>query len=139
MFAPLTTWRRWARRINIKHKRHAVVSAIAASGVTPLVMARGHKISNIAQCPLVVDNGVENIEKTKDAVAFLKRIGAYDDCKKVIDTKGMRAGKGKMRNRRYQMRKGPLIVYETENIKLKKAVRNIPGVEICNVNRLNLL
>jgi large subunit ribosomal protein L4e len=79
MFAPLKTWRRWARRVNNKHKRHAVVSAIAASGVTPLVLARGHKIQNIPQCPLVVDNNVENIEKTKDAVAFLKRIGAYGD------------------------------------------------------------
>merc|ERR1712125_27497 len=59
MFAPLKTWRRWARRVNNKHKRHAVVSAIAASGVTPLVLARGHKIQNIPQCPLVVDNNVE--------------------------------------------------------------------------------
>jgi len=51
----------------------------------------------------------------------------------------MRAGKGKMRNRRYQLRKGPLFIYSNENVKLVKAVRNIPGVEICNVNRLNLL
>jgi len=28
---------------------------------------------------MVVDNSVENIEKTKEAVAFLKRIGAYSD------------------------------------------------------------
>lgn len=102
-------------------------------------MARGHLISNIPQVPLVVDNSVENIEKTKEAVAFLKRIGAYSDVQKVIDTRGMRAGKGKMRNRRHQIRKGPLIIYATENVKLKKAVRNIPGVEICNVSRLNLL
>jgi len=44
MFAPLKTWRRWHRRVNNKHKRHAVVSAIAASGVAPLVMARGHLV-----------------------------------------------------------------------------------------------
>lgn len=139
MFAPLKTWRRWHRRVNIKHKRHAVASAIAATAVVPLVMARGHKVQNVPQVPLVVDNGVENIEKTKEAVAFLKRFGAYDDVKKVIDTKGMRAGKGKMRNRRYQLRKGPLIIYSNKNIKLVKAVRNIPGVEACCVSRLNLL
>lgn len=79
MFAPLKTWRRWHRRVNIKHKRHAVVSAIAAAGVAPLVMARGHNIQNVPQVPMVVDNSVENIEKTKEAVAFLKRIGAYTD------------------------------------------------------------
>lgn len=37
------------------------------------------------------------------------------------------------------MRKGPLVIYKNTNVKLVKAVRNIPGVEICNVNRLNLL
>jgi len=41
------------------------------------------------------------MEKTKEVVGLLKRFGAYDDVKKVIDTKSIRAGKGKMRNRRY--------------------------------------
>lgn len=44
-----------------------------------------------------------------------------------------------MRNRRYISRKGPLIVYGTEGSKLVKAFRNIPGVEVVNVERLNLL
>lgn len=44
-----------------------------------------------------------------------------------------------MRNRRYISRKGPLIVYGTEGSKLVKAFRNIPGVEVINVERLNLL
>jgi large subunit ribosomal protein L4e len=44
----------------------------------------------------------------------------------VFDTKGMRAGKGKLRNRRHQIRKGPLFIFANENVKLKKAVRNIP-------------
>ncbi|PWA43331.1 ribosomal protein L4/L1e [Artemisia annua] len=48
-------------------------------------------------------------------------------------------GVGKMRNRRYIARKGPLIVYGSEGAKLVKAFRNIPGVEVANVERLNLL
>ncbi|KAJ8533970.1 hypothetical protein K7X08_007294 [Anisodus acutangulus] len=44
-----------------------------------------------------------------------------------------------MRNRRYISRKGSLIVYGTEGVKPVKAFRNIPGVEICHVDRLNLL
>jgi len=44
-----------------------------------------------------------------------------------------------MRNRRYISRKGPLIVYGSEGAKAVKAFRNIPGVEIANVDRLNLL
>ncbi|CBI32622.3 unnamed protein product, partial [Vitis vinifera] len=55
------------------------------------------------------------------------------------DSHAIRPGKGKMRNRRYISRKGPLIVYGTEGAKLVKAFRNIPGVEVANVDRLNLL
>jgi large subunit ribosomal protein L4e len=69
----------------------------------------------------------------------LKRVGAYEDVEKVIETRTLRAGKGKLRNRRWVTRKGPLIVYGNENVKLLQAVRNIPGVEICHVSRLNLL
>jgi len=50
---------------------------------------------------LVVENRLENIEKTKDAVAFLKRFNIYDDVVRVVKSKKLRAGKGKMRNRRF--------------------------------------
>ena len=102
-------------------------------------MARGHKIDNVPEFPLVVDDNLESYEKTKNAVEFLKNIGAYDDIKKVIDSKTLRAGKGKLRNRRYVLRKGPLVVYANKNANIKRAFRNIPGVDTCNVNELNLL
>jgi large subunit ribosomal protein L4e len=138
MFAPLKTWRRWHRKVNIKQKRHAVAAALAASAVTPLVLARGHRINNIPNLPLVLDDKLESIEKTKDAVALLKRFGAYEDVERVANTKVIRAGKGKLRNRRYRLRRGPLFIHSNENATLIRAVRNIPGVEIGNVNRLNL-
>jgi len=43
-----------------------------------------------------------------------------------------------MRNRRTVMRKGPLIIYN-EDHGIKKAFRNLPGVDILSVDRLNLL
>merc|ERR1712167_505880 len=43
-----------------------------------------------------------------------------------------------MRNRRYVQRRGPLVVYGEDN-GIKKAFRNISGVEVCDVNSLNLL
>jgi large subunit ribosomal protein L4e len=88
--------------------------------------------------PLVVEDRLESFEKTNQAVAFLKRFGAYEDVQKVIDSKTITAGRGKIRNKRYQKKKGPLVVYSNENVKLVKAFRNIPGVETANVNRLNL-
>ncbi|GMP85225.1 hypothetical protein CsSME_00038463 [Camellia sinensis var. sinensis] len=139
MFAPTKIWRRWHRRINVNQKRYAVASAIAASAVPSLVMARGHRIESVPEIPLVVSDSTEGIEKTSSAIKALKQIGAYPDAEKAKDSQAIRPGKGKMRNRRYISRKGPLIVYGTEGSKLVKAFRNIPGVEIANVERLNLL
>jgi large subunit ribosomal protein L4e len=138
MFAPLKTWRRWHRKVNLKQKRHAIASALAASAITPLVIARGHRISSIPNLPLVVDDKVEGIEKTKDALSFLKRIGADEDVARVATTKALRPGIGKLRNKRFKVRRGPLVIYSNENANLIKSVRNVPGVDICNVHRLNL-
>jgi large subunit ribosomal protein L4e len=138
MSFPLHTWRRWHRKVNLKQKRHAVAASLAASAVTPLVQARGHRIQEVPELPLVIDDKLETYEKTKQAVEFLRRFGSYADVEKVISSKKLRAGKGKLRNRRYRIRKGPLVIYSSENAKLVKAFRNLPGVETCNVNRLNL-
>jgi large subunit ribosomal protein L4e len=51
MFAPTKVWRRWHRKINITQKRHAVASALAASALPSLVMARGHKIDQAREAP----------------------------------------------------------------------------------------
>jgi large subunit ribosomal protein L4e len=138
MFAPTKTWRRWHRKINVNQKRYAVASALAASALPSLVMARGHKINNVPEIPLVTDNSIESVNKTKQAISALKLLGAYDDVEKSINSKKLRAGVGKMRNRRYTFRRGPLIVYSNDN-GITRAFRNLPGVELCHVDALNLL
>ncbi|KAB1223923.1 60S ribosomal protein L4 [Morella rubra] len=139
MFAPTKIWRRWHRKVNVNLKRYAVVSAIAASAIPSLVLARGHCIESVPEMPLVISDSAESVEKTSAALKVLKQIGAFPDAEKAKDSHAIRPGKGKMRNRRYINRKGPLIVYGTEGAKLVKAFRNIPGVDIVNVERLNLL
>jgi len=138
MFAPTRTWRRWHRRINQNQKRYAVGSALAASALPSLVLARGHKISEIAEIPLVVSNATEGLQKTKQAIAALKAFGAYSEVEKVKASRKLRAGKGKMRNRRHVQRLGPLVVYN-EDKGITKAFRNLPGVDLAQVERLNLL
>eukprot|EP00479_Gromia_sphaerica_P003392 TRINITY_DN1396_c0_g1_i5.p1 TRINITY_DN1396_c0_g1~~TRINITY_DN1396_c0_g1_i5.p1 ORF type:complete len:258 (+),score=90.91 TRINITY_DN1396_c0_g1_i5:108-776(+) len=101
-------------------------------------MARGHRVQSVPEFPLVISDDVESVEKTKEAVEVLKSIGALADVNHVIRSKKMRAGKGKMRNRRWRSRRDPLIVYN-EDEGIVKAFRNIPGVELCQVSRLNLL
>ena len=139
MFAPIRIWRRWHRRSNLKQKRYAVATALAASAILPRVHARGHRVDNVPELPFVVSNQVEKIERTKEAVKFLRDTGAWADVQKVIDTVKVRAGKGKLRNRRYRSRRGPLVVYSGANVPLIKALRNVPGVEVAHVSRLNLL
>ncbi|KAK9380810.1 60S ribosomal protein uL4 [Kockiozyma suomiensis] len=139
MFAPTKTWRKWHVKINLNEKRFATASAIAASAVAPLVLARGHRVETIPEIPLVIANEVESLTKTKDAVAVLKAVGAHRDVIKVIKSRKLRAGKGKLRGRRYTQRRGPLVVYGTEGASLVKAFRNIPGVETAHVSTLSVL
>ncbi len=138
MFAPTKIWRRWHIKVNHNEKRYATASAIAASAVQSLVLARGHRIENIPEVPLVVSSDLESVQKTRDAVAALKAVGAHKDVIKVIKSKKLRAGKGKLRGRRFTQRRGPLVVY-AEDKGLVKAFRNIPGVETANVKSLGLL
>jgi len=138
MFAPTKTWRRWHRKININQRRYALTSAIAATGVPALVMSKGHRIEEIPEVPLVLSDKVEEIKKTKEAVQVLKKLKAWSDIEKVYSSKRFRAGKGKMRNRRRIQRRGPLVIYNKDN-GICRAFRNIPGVTLICVDRLNLL
>src|SRR5258707_15642682 len=68
MFAPTKTWRKWHVKVNHNQKRYATASAIAASSIASLVLARGHRVETIPEVPLVVANDIEALAKTKDAV-----------------------------------------------------------------------
>jgi large subunit ribosomal protein L4e len=138
MFAPTRIWRKWHRKINTNQKRYAVASALAASALPSLVLARGHKIAELPEVPLVIGNATEALQKTKQAIAALTAVGAYTDVEKVKASRKLRAGKGKMRNRRHVQRLGPLVVYN-EDKGITKAFRNLPGVDLAQVERLNLL
>jgi len=139
MFGPTKIWRKWHRKTNIAQKRYATASALAATALPSLVAARGHRIDSVPEIPLVVANSATNeLAKTKQAVALLKAIQAYEDVEKVKDTVKTRAGKGKLRDRRRVYRKGPLIVFNKKQPFLH-ALRNLPGIELVGVDRLNLL
>jgi large subunit ribosomal protein L4e len=137
MFSPLKIWRKWHRKTNQNQKRHAVASAIAATAVAPLVLARGHRIEKIAELPLVIDE-ISGL-KTANLIKTLITLGCEDELRRCSESKKLRSGQGKLRNRRYVIRKGPLIVYNDEDHDVKRLAKNIVGVDVCNVNRLNIL
>jgi large subunit ribosomal protein L4e len=72
-------------------------------------MARGHRINEVPELPLVLNT--LNIETTKTLISTLKKFGVSDELKRSRESRKIRPGHGKWRNSRYIMRKGPLIVY----------------------------
>lgn len=138
MAFPLRTWRRWHRKVNLRQRRHALAAAVSSTAVTPLVLARGHRVMQVPQLPLVFANEINQISRTKEAAAILTRYGIDADIQRVLKAKSLRAGKGKMRNRRFKQRRGPLVVGDDQSSTLARALRNIPGVDYINVNRLNI-
>merc|ERR1712098_850854 len=125
-------------------KSDAVASALAASSVPALLLARGHQVSTVPEVPLVINSegfAAGAIARTSSAVGLLKSVGASADVAKVKNSRKLRAGKGKLRGRRHRQRRGPLVVYdpEVDGKELSLAFRNISGVETSSVFALNLL
>jgi len=138
MFNPTKTWRRWHRKVSQREKRHAVCTSLAASALPSLVMARGHRISDIPEMPMVVSDGIQEVTKTAKAVKLLKGLGCESEINRVLTTMKIRPGKGKARGRRHVRRLGPMVVYKEDN-GITRAMRNIPAVTTAHVARLNLL
>jgi len=138
MFSPTRTWRKWHRKINISQKRYALASAVAASGITSLVLARGHQIWGIPEVPLVVANeAVDSLTKTKNALALLTALKAEADVERCKNVQ-KHSGKARLRNRAKSIKVGPLIVTGNKSYAYK-AFRNLAGVQTISVLSLNLL
>lgn len=123
----------WLQKINKKENAVAIKSALAASSNIKLVEKR-HKLSQI-ELPVIVVNAFENLNKTKEVASFLEKL-LKEEMKRCSKRK-IKAGRGKMRNRRYRKKKGPLIIASKECALLKSA-RNIPGIDAVDVGGINI-
>ena len=132
-FPPLVE-RVWEQEITDKERRKAIRSAIAATAIKELVSKRGHKVEKL-KLPIVVDDKMQSISKTKELSEFLKKIGLEDELGRIGEKK-IRAGKGKSRGRRYKRKTGVLFVI-AEDKGIGKAARNLTGCNICRVENLS--
>ncbi|MEM2874047.1 MAG: 50S ribosomal protein L4 [Candidatus Nanoarchaeia archaeon] len=121
-------------KINKKENRKAIRSALAATAIPELV-ARNHKINEIKILPIVLEDKCESIQKTREVYRLLKALGLKEELARTKPKK-IRAGKGKMRGRRYKVRCGPLIVV-SKPCNLQKAAANLVGIDIVPVKSLN--
>jgi large subunit ribosomal protein L4e len=121
--------------INKKERRLAIRSGIAATASKEIVAARGHNIEGVATLPLVLDDALEAVQKTKEVQDLFTKIGIWADVERA-DRKGVRAGRGNMRGRGKKVGKGPLIVIMEDN-GVSKAAKNLPGVDVAILRNLN--
>lgn len=136
MAHPTKTTRRWQRKTPLTLRRTVCAMSVAATGVAAIVEGRGHRISNVNTLPIVVSDNVESLVKTKQAVELLTKLGLTEDLERVENSRTITCGKGKYRNRRYNMKKGLLIIHDGSEL---KAFNNIRGVDQMDVNALNIL
>jgi large subunit ribosomal protein L4e len=126
----------WAQKINKKERKKALLSAIAASSDKDLVAARGHKLGGVKHVPLVVEDKLQELGKLKDVKKALVSLGLEGELERSKEKK-VRAGKGKMRSRRYAKKKGPLFIIK-EDKGIVRAGRNLPGVDIVEAKNLTV-
>ncbi|RME31723.1 50S ribosomal protein L4 [Candidatus Woesearchaeota archaeon] len=126
--------KRWVQKLNVRERRKAIRSALAAVMNRDLVVARGHRPPQ--SYPFILDSSIELIAKTKDAEAALSTLGFDDELARCERTK-VRAGKATMRGRRKKRPTGILLVVGEKNVPLIKAAGNIAGLEVVHVRALN--
>jgi len=126
----------WDEKVNKKEKKIARDSAIAATSDKDIVTKRGHKFNEKITLPVIVNDKFEDIKKTKDVIEALDKIGIYDDVLRAANGKHIRAGKGKVRGRRYKTPKSLLIVSTKDEV--KKSARNLTGVDVVSPNHINI-
>ncbi|MCD6341890.1 MAG: 50S ribosomal protein L4 [Thaumarchaeota archaeon] len=123
--------------INEKEKRAALLVAVAYTGNREAIKARGHRAPEEVSLPIVVDDSIESIAKTRELREFLEKIGLGEELRRCKEKK-IRAGKGKRRGRRYKRRVGPLIVI-SEDRGIEEAADNLPGVDVVKLKDLSVL
>ena len=121
----------WSQKINAKEKMLAIKSALAASANIELVKKRGHMSET---SPIVFANDFENVKKSKDVVALFAKLISREMQR--CSVAKVRAGKGKMRGRKYNGKVGPLVIV-SQNCPAIKSAKNIAGVDVVPYNKIN--
>ncbi|HJJ56174.1 MAG TPA: 50S ribosomal protein L4 [Methanocorpusculum sp.] len=120
-------------KINKKEKAKAIRSAIAATINTELVIARGHKFEG-DNAIFIIEDAFESITKTSEVKKVLISLGLGADLERAKKSRNIRAGRGKIRGRKYKQAKSVLIV--TNSTKFNTG-SNIAGVDVVPVTSIN--
>lgn len=128
--------RDWSQKMNTKEKRLAKFSALAATSDLETVIGRGHMFNRKLTLPVVVSDNFEKIQKTIKVIDSLEKLGLYGDVLRSKNGRHVRAGRGKMRGRRYKTPKALLIIVQ-DKTNIEKAARNLSGVDVKTPDEIN--
>ncbi|HIQ02807.1 MAG TPA: 50S ribosomal protein L4 [Desulfurococcales archaeon] len=134
---PPTPLKKIHEEINKKERRLALISALAATANRYFVEKRGHAVVP-EKPPIIVVDDIVNIQHTRDLKEVLKKLNLWEDVVRAQRGTKIKAGKGKMRGRRYKTPVSILIVAH-DTSKLLLAGRNLPGLDIVTPQQLSIL
>ncbi|MGC8584832.1 MAG: 50S ribosomal protein L4 [Thermoplasmata archaeon] len=135
VFGP-TTKRKWYRKVNKKERFLAKLSALSQTANKDMVKKRGHIVPENITLPVVMEDKLEDINNMDVLINVLDKLGLKNDIERAKRGTRIRAGKGKSRGRKYYTPKSILFVVNNDE-NLKKAMNNLPGVEIVTPTNLN--
>jgi len=136
---PLTVKENIREDVNRKERLMGTMSALAATAVPEMVRDRGH-VFEAKATPVVIDSAVlEAVKRASDARGLLKKVGVYSDVERAAEGTRVRAGKGKMRGRRYVTPVSVLFIVDDVDSPFARAVRSFPGVDVVEPQLVSVL
>ena len=141
----------WSSKSNSKERSIARDSALSASADIERVKSRGHIVDDLPDYPIVLGKYTESGEDgnneidfetfstkcgTRKFLAIMNELGLGLDLQRAKNGRKIRAGKGKMRGRKYRTPKSMLLVVSQKD-GLSKAARNLPGVDVVSAKDLS--
>jgi len=135
VFPPVPT-KRIHKKINRKELKLAMLSALAATSSSELIKARGHRITEDREFPLVISDDIEHLTKSSEAEDLLKKMRIWDDLLRASNRKH-RAGRGSVRGRPMKHPVSALVVVEKRGA-AETAFRNFTGVDVVDAASLNV-
>ncbi len=119
--------------INSKEYILAIKSAIG--GFSDNAAIKKAKGFDGRELPIIVDNKIESISRTKDLVAVLDALGMKVDLEKSHTPKSKSSIRRKAQRRSY--RRSAVIIAKDAAL-LSRAGGNLPGIDVCSIDDLRL-
>jgi large subunit ribosomal protein L4e len=119
-------------KINNKERKLAISGAIAATASKEFIEKKYKIIKTPSILPIIIDSSILN-QKPKDIIKLFSELIN----KKITSKRKVRAGKGKMRGRKYKKISKILLIISNEEKEKVRKLKNY-SLDISQINQLNI-